>query len=54
MADTKTIPQIIEEVSAEICDKYCKYPNEWKPEDHDGKELFESDICANCPLMKLG
>ena len=54
MADTKTIPQIIEEVCAEICDKYCKYPAEWDPEEHEGMELFESEICANCPLMRLG
>ena len=49
-----TVTKIIQEVTEEMCDKYCKYPNEWNPEEHDGQELFDSDICANCPLMRLG
>lgn len=49
-----TVTAIINGVIEEICDKYCKYPAEWDPEEHDGQELFESEICANCPLMRLG
>lgn len=49
----KTISQILEEVKEEMCNKYCKYPNEYKPEEHDGIELWDSDICANCPLTRL-
>lgn len=49
----KTIIQIIEEVKEEMCNKYCKYPNEYKPEEHDGMELWDSDICKNCPLTRL-
>lgn len=48
-----TVTTILREVVEEICDKYCKYPGEWDPEEHDGQELFESDICENCPLMRL-
>ena len=44
----QTIPQIIEEVKIEICDNYCKYPNEIK----DDEELY--DICGECPLGRLG
>ena len=49
----KTVTQIIQEVIETMCDKYCKYPAEYDPEEHDGVELFDSDICANCPLMRL-
>ena len=49
----KTISQIIEEVKEDMCSKYCKYPNEYKLEEHDGAELWDSDICKNCPLTRL-
>lgn len=54
MAGNKSVTTIIREVVEEVCDKYCKYPEKWDPEEHDGVELFDSDICANCPLMRLG
>ena len=48
-----TVSEIFEEVKTEMCDKYCKYPCEYDPEDHDGVELFDTDICKNCPLGRL-
>ena len=51
-----TCTQIIEEVSADICNNYCKYPDLWEKgeiEHSEDIELSESDICANCPLNKL-
>lgn len=49
----KTISQILEEAKDDMCNKYCKYPNEYKPEEHDNMELSESEICRNCPLCRL-
>jgi len=49
----KTIPEILETVFVDICGHYCKWPEQYKPEEHDGVELFDSDICYNCPLGKL-
>ena len=48
----KSIPQILEDIVNEMCDKYCKYPQEWD-EEAEGIELSDSDICANCPLNRL-
>lgn len=47
------IEKLIDEVVETMCTEYCKYPENWKPEEHDDQELFESDICLNCPLNKL-
>lgn len=49
MEDIEFIQSIIEE----MCDSYCKYPNEYNPEENDSVELFDSDICENCPLKRL-
>lgn len=49
---TETIPKILEQVTEEMCDKYCKYPEQWD-EEAEGVELSESDICKNCPLNRL-
>lgn len=48
----KKISEILEDIASEICDHYCKYPSEYKPEEHDGVDLCESEICAECPLTK--
>lgn len=48
----KKITEIIEEVAAEICKRYCKYPDTWN-EEKEGCELSDSEICANCPLLRL-
>ena len=50
--DMKTIPQRLEEIAAEFCDKYCKYPETWD-EEKEGCELCESEACANCPINRL-
>jgi len=44
-----TIPDIIESVKIEICDKYCKYPYK----DGISEETLQ-EICENCPLSRLG
>jgi hypothetical protein len=48
-----TITKQIEEIAEDFCDNYCKYPEKYDPEEHDGVELFDSDICQNCPMMRL-
>lgn len=48
----KSLIQIVDEVTSEICDKYCKYPELWD-EEEEGCELCESNICKECPLRKL-
>lgn len=48
----KGVPEIIEDVKADICNNYCKYPLIWD-EDKEGCELSESDHCRNCPLDRL-
>ena len=44
--------EYIEDVCQEICECYCKYPEQWD-EEKEGMELIESDICQNCPLNRL-
>ena len=46
------ISQILDDIAKEMCDNYCKYPNEWDAE-KEGQELCDSDICANCPLNRF-
>lgn len=48
----QTVTEIFEQIKFEICDHYCKYPNEWD-EEAEGMELSESDICWKCPLSRL-
>lgn len=52
MDEPKTITQQIQEISDEICNNYCKYPDTYD-EEKEGCELSESEICANCPLNRL-
>lgn len=38
----------LEDIKAEICDKYCRYPRECEEQDN-----MIDTICVNCPLGKL-
>lgn len=48
----KTAIEIIQEVSEDLCNNYCKYPDSWD-EEKEGIPLEDSDICTNCPLNRL-
>lgn len=37
----------IEEIKAEICDEYCKYPSECRC------QFIQDKICSKCPLNRL-
>lgn len=50
--DGKSISQQLEEIATEICEHYCKYPNEYDKE-AEGVPLCDSDICKNCLLGRI-
>lgn len=47
MEQKKTVSQVIEEVKEQMCEDYCRYPNELLNEE----DLL--DVCTVCPLNKL-
>ena len=55
MADNKKITEILEEVIAEMCDHYCKYPTISTPAGE--KRVFTwcslDSPCNDCPLNRL-
>lgn len=46
----KSIAQQLEEVTQEICDNYCKYPERYTAEEWDS---VCEELCYKCPLNKL-
>jgi len=53
LSKDKTVASMMLEIVEDMCSNYCKYPNE-RDEEEKGMELCESEICANCPLGRLG
>lgn len=45
----KTLSQQMEDIIGEVCDRYCKFPEQFSAEDED--KLLE--ICMNCPLGRI-
>lgn len=46
----------IESIKCEICDHYCKFPEEYLEKYDDSNEANEavmSEVCIKCPLNKL-
>lgn len=41
-----------EEIAEQICDEYCKYPQQWD-EEKEGVPLSDSEVCRNCPLNRF-
>ena len=54
----ETITRMLTMIVDQICDNYCKYPPMYLGE-HQGEEedmleeMMYTEICANCPLMKI-
>ena len=46
----KSITSQLEEIVESMCSSYCKWPIIWDAREGD---LFESDVCTNCPLNRL-
>ena len=45
----KTVSEILEEVKANICDEYCRYPYQFGEDEQDDLDA----ICETCPLERL-
>ena len=46
--EKQTVHNILVEVIDEMCDKYCKFPEQYRGDD----ELYEKH-CGGCPLNRL-
>lgn len=45
---------LIEEVKAQVCDHYCRYPDEYKTHENDANwERMIEEKCVDCPLTAL-
>jgi len=56
MSKLKDIVSQIEEIKEDICDNYCKFPQEYslKYEDSEiGHDVMIDDVCSECPLCRL-
>lgn len=49
----KSITEILDEVREDMCNNYCKYPNEKGHEDNPDWLFEEGTPCKNCPLNRL-
>ena len=51
----KSITEIIEEVKSEMCDKFCKYPDQPIPEGKTEDWMYcdEDSPCNDCPLNRF-
>ena len=55
-----SVIEVIESVCGDICDNYCKKPQEWAAK-HDLEDLkydedylkFLDEVCNHCPLEQL-
>lgn len=48
-----TVTQQIEEIVSEVCDKICKYPEKYSPDEWADIVFSDESPCNNCPLNKL-
>lgn len=51
-----TVTEQLQSIVDTICDKYCKYPDEYmgKIKDVDeAQEAMQHEVCEHCPFMEL-
>lgn len=51
-AEEMTVPQLLDKISGEMCDKYCKFPDQASKESKDEDYLYRT-YCDKCPMNKL-
>lgn len=56
--EPETISGMLIKIVDEVCMKYCKYPDMYinKNQEIDSdmlEDMMYTEICANCPLMKI-
>lgn len=44
-----SIHEMIDEIFEDLCDNYCKYPEQYTEETED--DLYK-EHCDNCPMMR--
>ena len=50
----ETVSFVFEEIKSRMCDKYCKYPEQYKVADSDSNwDDMVDEICKDCPLNIL-
>lgn len=50
-AEPMSIPAQLQRIAEDICDHYCKFPEQY--EGDDGIDRLISEHCENCPINKL-
>lgn len=54
--NTITVAQLLDEIAAEFCDKYCKFPEVTASERGETDETVDylyDHYCGDCPLQRL-
>ena len=53
--EEKTIPEMLELISDEICDKYCKYSEKYQEKygKDEGIKKLREEHCHECVVWKL-
>lgn len=55
MSDYKpTVVDLLDHMAVTFCNKYCKWPDEYKTEDGDEDNGLYEQHCNKCPLNLLG
>lgn len=55
--DIFNIPKIMERAASEICEKYCKFPDQYIAENDEVSDLMTdklvSEHCEHCPMTQF-
>ena len=51
---TDTIADMLNKMAGDICDNYCKWPEQYENEQDEEDAALYEDHCWACPLNVLG
>lgn len=55
--EKKTIPKMMELAASEMCEKYCKFPDQYITENDELADLMTdklvSEHCEHCPMTQF-
>lgn len=49
-----TVVDLLDHMAAVFCDKYCKWPEQYRGDDGEDENALYNEHCKKCPLNDLG
>ena len=49
----RSVTGLLDDIAAQICNSYCKWPDQYKDENGEETDALYDEKCSDCPLKLI-